>query len=345
VLAAGLATTFIPATKPYAARIGAFEFLLHLVFFAVVNGAYDTPYVFAANGVVTLGFLYLVWPIPFMTACIYGIAGTILYCGIVVAARPWSAELALLLLIFISMNCVCIFAMYQAKYYRRAAFLNTQDLDAERLRYRELLTSILPREVADRLQRGETVADLYEDVSVLFVDICNFTPLSARFPPIQVLSWLGRVFAAFDALVETHRLEKIKTIGDAYMVAGGFASGAEDHLDAMMMLALDMIDAASAIPGPDGLAPQVRIGIHTGPVVAGVIGSRRFLYDLWGDTVNTASRMESHGLANTIQVTETVRARLADRYSFERRHVIEVKGKGQMATWLLGTEARIRIAG
>jgi class 3 adenylate cyclase len=345
VLALGLASTFPQRLRRYAAHIGAVEFLLHLTFFASINGAYDTPYVFAANGVITLGFLYLVWPIPFVTCCVYGIAGTLLYCGIVVAARPWSAELALLLLIFISMNCICIFAMYQAKYYRRAAFLNTLELDAERLRYRELLTSILPREVADRLQRGETVADQYEDVSVLFLDICNFTPISARYPAIQVLAWLGRVFAAFDALVEKHGLEKIKTIGDAYMVAGGFASGPADHLDAMMALALDMIEAARGIPGPDGIAPQVRIGIHTGPLVAGVIGSRRFLYDLWGDTVNIASRMESQGVADTVQVTEAVRARLAHRYEFARRHVIDVKGKGQMATWLLEASAAARIAG
>ena len=112
VLVAGLATTFIPATKRYAAQIGAVEFLLHIAFFATINGAYNTPYVFAANGVITLGFLYLVWPIPFLVACAYGVFGTLLYCTIVVVARPWSAELALLLLIFISMNCICIFAMY-----------------------------------------------------------------------------------------------------------------------------------------------------------------------------------------------------------------------------------------
>lgn len=341
VLLAGLTTTFIPALQRFAAHIGCVEFLLHVAFFAGINGAYDTPYVFAANGVITLGFLYLVWPVPFVTSCAYGVIGSLLYCGIVVAARPWSAELALLLLIFISMNSICIFAMYQAKYYRRAAFLNTLELDAERLRYRELLTSILPREVADRLQRGETVADLYDDVSVLFLDICNFTPIAARFPPIQVLAWLDRVFAAFDDLVDRHGLEKIKTIGDAYMVAGGFNAQQAGHLDNMLSLAVDMMTAAAAIPGPDGVPPQVRIGIHVGPVVAGVIGARRFLYDLWGDTVNTASRMESHGLPDTIQITDAVHARLAGRYDFARRSTIDVKGKGQMATWLLDTNTTI----
>ena len=335
VIAAGLALTWVPVAKRWSAHIGAWIFLLHLVFFAAVNSFYATPYVYTANGIITLGFLYLVWPLSLATSCLYGIVGTAIYCGIVIASRPWSAEIELLLLIFASMNCICIFALYQTEYYRRSTYLAMLALDVERSRYHDLLTSILPKEVADRLHRGETVADHYDDVSVLFVDLCDFTALSAGFPPAQLVEWLNRVFSEFDALVAQYGLEKIKTVGDAYMVAGGFAPEPADHADAMVTLARHMLMVANNLPWPDGTPTRVRIGIHCGPVIAGVIGASRFLYDLWGDTVNTASRMESHGLPGRIQVSETVRDRLADRYRFEPREAIDIKGKGRMTTWLL----------
>src|SRR5574338_596080 len=173
VIAAGLAATWMPGLKRRSAHIGGWVFLFHLVFFAAVNGYYPTPYVYTANGIITLGFLYLVWPLSLGMSCAYGIVGTAVYCAIVIAARPWSAEIELLLLIFASMNCICIFALYETEYYRRSTYLSMQALDVERSRYHELLTSILPKEVADRLQRGETVTDHYDDVSVLFVDLCD----------------------------------------------------------------------------------------------------------------------------------------------------------------------------
>jgi class 3 adenylate cyclase len=341
VIAAGLALTWVPAGRRWSAHIGGWIFLLHLVFFAAVNGYYATPYVYTANGIITLGFLYLVWPLRLAVACVYGIVGTIVYCAIIIAARPWSAEIELLLLIFASMNCICIFALYQTEYYRRSTYLTMQALDVERSRYHELLTSILPKEVADRLRRGETVADHYDDVSVLFVDLCDFTAISARFPPARVVDWLNRVFSEFDALVAQYGLEKIKTVGDAYMVAGGFAREPADHADAIVKLARHMLMVADNLPWPDGTQTRVRIGIHCGPAIAGVIGSSRFLYDLWGDTVNTASRMESHGLPGRIQLSEAMRDRLADRYAFEPREAVDIKGKGRMTTWLL-VEARRR---
>ncbi|HVO14465.1 MAG TPA: adenylate/guanylate cyclase domain-containing protein [Alphaproteobacteria bacterium] len=340
VIAVGLAATWVPGLKRRSAHIGGWVFLFHLVFFAAVNGYYPTPYVYTANGIITLGFLYLVWPLSLGMSCAYGIVGTAVYCAIVIAARPWSAEIELLLLIFASMNCICIFALYQTEYYRRSTYLTMQALDVERSRYHELLTSILPKEVADRLQRGETVADHYDDVSVLFVDLCDFTAISARFPPAQVVEWLNRVFSEFDALVAQYGLEKIKTVGDAYMVAGGFAPEPADHADAIVKLARHMLMVAERLPWPDGTPTRVRIGIHCGPEIAGVIGASRFLYDLWGDTVNTASRMESHGLPGRIQVSEAMRDRLADRYRFEAREAVDIKGKGRMTTWLLADARR-----
>ena len=335
VIAVALGLTWIPACRRWSAPIGAWVFLFHLVFFAAINGYYATPYVYTANGIITLGFLYLVWPLPVVISCVYGIIGTVIYCAIVIVARPWSAEIELLLLIFASMNCICIFALYQTEYYRRSTYLTMRALDVERSRYHALLTSILPKEVADRLQRGETVADHYDDVSVLFVDLCDFTALSAAYPPAQVVDWLNRVFFEFDALVAQYGLEKIKTVGDAYMVAGGFAPEPADHAEAMVKLARHMLMVAERLPWPDGTPTRVRIGIHVGPAIAGVIGSSRFLYDLWGDTVNTASRMESHGLPGRIQVSDAMRTRLADRYDFEPREAIDIKGKGRMTTWLL----------
>ena len=166
---------------------------------------------------------------------------------------------------------------------------------------------------------------------MLFADIVDFTPISAEIPPHEVVELLDAVFSDFDELAERYGLEKIKTIGDAYMVASGIPTPRPDHVRAVADMALAMLDVASS--HRDGLG--LRIGIDTGPVVAGVIGRRKFIYDLWGDTVNTASRMESHGVPGEIQVTERVVAALADGYVLEPRGSVEIKGKGPMPTWFL----------
>ena len=207
--------------------------------------------------------------------------------------------------------------------------------EKEREKSERLLLNVLPAPIAARLRDSETtIADRSEAVTVMFADIVGFTQLSAMADPHDVLALLNRLFSRFDELAERHGLEKIKTIGDAYMVAGGLPVPRDDHAEAVADMALDMIRELE--PSPEGAAPlQLRLGIDTGPVVAGVIGIRRFIYDVWGDTVNTASRMESHGLPGKIQVTERTYAALRDRYAFVERGVIDVKGRGPMRTWLL----------
>ena len=219
---------------------------------------------------------------------------------------------------------------------REALSGQAAELAHAREKSERLLLNILPGAVASQLKDGaETVADAHDDVTVLFVDICGFTRLSGGSRPSQVVHMLGEVFSAFDALVERHRVEKIKTIGDAYMVAAGLPEPRPDHAQAIADLALDMLEVVRGLRDPSGGSLQVRIGAHCGPVVAGVIGRKKFIYDLWGDTVNTASRMESHGEPGRIQITEDLARRLGPAYVCEPRGAIAVKGKGEMATYFL----------
>jgi class 3 adenylate cyclase len=209
-------------------------------------------------------------------------------------------------------------------------------LDQERQRSERLLLNILPAAIAARLKQSQgVIADGFPDVTVLFADIVNFTPLSQGITPEAVVQLLDELFSAFDQLTRRQGLEKIKTIGDAYMVAGGLPDPRPDHAQAVADLALAIREEIARRSDPSGQPLQVRIGIDTGPVVAGVIGQDKFSYDLWGDTVNTASRMESQGLAGCIQVTERTYQRLRDGYRFERRGPIQVRGKTAMVTYLL----------
>jgi guanylate cyclase len=199
-----------------------------------------------------------------------------------------------------------------------------------------LLLNILPRSIAERLKAAsQTIADHFDATSILFADVVDFTPLAQRLPPVEVVGILDHLFSHFDALVERHGLEKVKTIGDCYMAAAGVPNPHPDHARKAALLALDMRDvvATSAVAGRAGL--ELRIGINSGPVVAGVIGTKRFLYDLWGDAVNTASRMESQGTPGEIQITRATYELLKDEFVCRRRGTILVKGKGRMETWYL----------
>jgi adenylate cyclase len=198
-----------------------------------------------------------------------------------------------------------------------------------------LLLNVLPEAIARRLKDGEgVIADGFGEVTVLFADIVDFTPLSQRLSPERLVGLLNDLFTAFDALAAERGLEKIKTIGDAYMVVAGVPDPRPDHAEAMASMALAMLEEVEH-PLANGEVLSLRIGMDTGPVVAGVIGRRRFIYDLWGDTVNTASRMESHGVPGRIQVTARVEERLRDVFAFEARPKIRVKGKGEMTTFFL----------
>jgi class 3 adenylate cyclase len=199
-----------------------------------------------------------------------------------------------------------------------------------------LLLNILPQAVAERLKRGQrTIAESFEEVTVLFADLVEFTKFSTQTSPTELVEILNVIFSKFDRLADQHGVEKIKTIGDAYMVVAGLPTPRRDHAQAIAQMGLDMQKAIAQLNSEIGGAFKIRIGINSGPVVAGVIGIKKFSYDLWGDTVNTASRMESHGIAGYIQVTAATYERLKDEYRFEKRGSIQVKGKGEMTTYLL----------
>ena len=206
------------------------------------------------------------------------------------------------------------------------------ELDAERAKSLALLLNILPQPIIDRLNSGEKViADRYDEVSVLFSDFVGFTTISSRMPVAELVVQLNALFSRFDALCEDLGVEKIKTIGDAYMAAAGLPGTRPDHAVAMAEMALGMRDVVREV----GETWQVRIGVHTGPVIAGVIGSRKFVYDLWGDTVNVASRMESNSTPDRIQVSAPVAAAVGKAFSLESRGQVELKGKGLAEAYFL----------
>jgi len=209
-------------------------------------------------------------------------------------------------------------------------------LHAEKEKSERLLLNVLPQSIARRLkQETRTIADGFAEATILFADLVDFSQLADLIPPTELVYLLNELFSAFDELTERYGLEKIKTIGDAYMVAGGLPMPRKDHAEAIAEMALDMMAFVQRFNTTRGTTVKLRSGIHTGPVVAGVIGTKKFSYDLWGDTVNTASRMESHGVPGGIQVTQSTYERLREQYTFIERGRILVKSKGEMATWLL----------
>jgi class 3 adenylate cyclase len=233
-----------------------------------------------------------------------------------------------------------VFAMYALflllALSEREVLRSEHDLVGARESSDRLLNAVLPKRIADELrQRERMIADRHPEVTVLFADIAGFTPWSAQQPPETVVALLEKVFSRFDRLVAAGGAEKIKTIGDAYMVISGAPDPRRDHAHVIARLALQLLAEVEAVRLETGIPLNLRVGIHSGEVIAGVIGALRFSYDVWGDTVNTASRMESHGEPGRIQISDETRALLGNDFRCEPRGNISVKGKGEMTTWWL----------
>jgi guanylate cyclase len=260
-----------------------------------------------------------------------GIAGELL--GAVAPAVPeWFTSTMLALNVAVGGTIVfTLLAVFAAQRRNALAALREEQARAE-----SLLLNILPRSIADRLKaEKQPIADQFSSASILFADVVDFTPLAERLPPTEVVGVLDHLFSHFDVLAERYELEKIKTIGDCYMVAAGVPSPRPDHARALALMALDMQAAMRSVDEVGQFGLELRIGINSGPVVAGVIGRKRFLYDLWGDAVNTASRMESHGTSGRIQITRATKELLEDEFVCEPRGTIPLKGKGEMEAWYL----------
>ncbi len=211
-----------------------------------------------------------------------------------------------------------------------------KQLQREQEKSEQLLLNILPGSIADRLKKGESViADKFDEVTVLFADIVGFSHLTEKMTPVRLVELLNHIFSVFDRLIHQHGLEKIKTIGDEYMAAAGVPNPTANTAEAAVGAALEMQKECTQFKSKDNISLNLRIGIHTGPVMAGIIGEKKFSYDMWGDTVNIASRMESHSLKGCIQVSSATYEHLKDKYLFESRGLIEVKGKGKMETYFL----------
>ncbi len=286
-------------------------------------------------------FIYSVLRLRFVQATLAGWLGAALFTGALFAFGALSETAAGRTAFLLGMaNCGGMLICHQMEVAARKEFIAIRMLGQERERSERLLLNILPAPIAHRLKAsGDPIAEHAPSVTVLFADIVGFTPLSARKTPQELVALLNRVFSEFDALADAHGLEKIKTIGDAYMAVAGLPEALADHAPRAARMALDMAAATARIAVQTGEPVALRIGLHSGPVVAGVIGLRKFSYDLWGDTVNTASRMESHGLPGAVHCTGATAALLGEEFVLAPRGGVEIKGKGPMTTFLVEAPA------
>src|SRR5215211_7854095 len=238
---------------------------------------------------------------------------------------------------FLGANVIGMFASYYLERYTRRDFLQKYTIQAQRDRADKLLYNVLPERIAERLKESdETIAEEFNSATVLFADIVNFTPISARFGPREVVDMLNELFSHFDDLVDKYGVEKIQVAGDGYMVAAGVPTPRPDHATVLAQLALDMLDYVKREEFLGGRHPiEIRIGLNSGPLIAGVIGRKKYFYALWGDMVNTASRMESHGESGKIQITRETYELVRDEFECEYIGEITVKGKGKLEAWHL----------
>ena len=305
--------------------------------FAIWNAITGVPDVYVMGGVVLLIAIYVFPPLDFPWGVTTALGCSILYLTIVGLAQQMALTPFLAVVIFTAIaNAIGVMSLYHAERLRRLDFAKFSEAEVQRARHYDLLVKTLPQSIVERLQGGErNVADRVDDATVLFTDLVGFTAIAADHSPDEVVAFLDRVFATFDGLVERHSAEKIKTIGDGYMAAAGVPSQHPRHAAMIADLALDMREAIQNVAPLGGANLQLRIGIGSGPLMAGVIGDKRFAYDLWGDTVNVASRMETSAEPGRIQVSAETRRQLLPDYALEPRGEIEIKGLGQTAIWYL----------
>ena len=299
-------------------------------------GGLDKPFFYCLYAMGGLALIFFVGPRWRVIIAALFTGSTCLGYFLLFPQHAESPYFLLVLVVLVTTNLAYVVIGHALYRFARTNHLQAAALEIANEKSEGLLLNILPAAIAVRLkEQQQPIAEGFSEVSVLFADIAGFTPLSARLQPEDLVRMLNRVFSEFDRLADLHGLEKIKTIGDAYMVAGGIPSARPDHAEAVADMALDMLSAVERLGKELEVPLRLRVGINSGPVVAGVIGTRKFIYDLWGDTVNTASRMESHGIPGEIHLTEETARRLEGRFQVERRGTIEVKGKGQMTTFFL----------
>lgn len=299
--------------------------------------------VLAGYAVGAIGLLFVLGFISRTGFVFAAMRTAIIAAGFLTAAATYrgNGDLTLDVFLFVAISAGSLLGLRRLERDRRMVFhqaLVIAEQSAEIQREQEeterLLLNILPASVSRRLRSGESpIADSYSSVSVLFADIVGFTPLAAAMRPTEVIEFLSELFVSFDGLVEERGLEKIKTIGDAYMAVGGLPDPLEGHAVRVVDLGIEMIRALSA--RRDGPSLSLRIGVHSGPVAGGVIGRRRFAYDVWGDTVNLASRLEQQGVAGRVHVSEATGALIAERFTVQPRGPVELRGHGAMNTFFV----------
>ena len=326
------------AAKIYYGLVGVGTFIT----FALLSGRQSNMHLYLVLVIVVCFFIFSTMEKPYMFAVVtvafvsfIGLEVWFLDHGALIEVNPaYSKKM------HVALNVGLVVYLTGFSFYIYSIFLKAEEqLQLERRKSDDLLHNILPAEIAARLKaRQELIADRCDAISILFADLVGFTALSERICPEEVVQVLNEVFSHFDMLAEKYGLEKIKTIGDAYMVVGGLPTARPDHAEAVAEFALEAMKFIRVYSAGNGETLNMRVGINCGPVVAGVIGKRKFSYDLWGDTVNTAARMESHGVPGKIQVTAAVRDHLQERYRLEGRGPVQIKGKGVMETYFL--EAR-----
>ena len=299
---------------------------------------------YAVSSLIVVQVFWFVALTRFVFAAVRAVAIVTAF-SVAIALHPDPPSRMLDLFLLLAATIGILLALYRLEMARRRIFERdlviagkSRELEAEKTKTDTLLRNVLPASVASELlARPGTMAEEVQDTTVLFADLVGFTPLAARLSAAEVVRHLNEIFLRFDALAERHGIEKVKTIGDAYMAVGGLPVPQDDHAERSVRLGLDMVAATREYAQQSGLPLALRVGVHSGPVVAGVIGRTRLSYDLWGDTVNVASRMEQHGLPDTVQVSEATWSLVADSFVGTPRGDVNLRGRGEVRAWIVSS--------